>query len=54
MEGFLGAIFWVAFWFLFLPVSRLVMTPIILVGAIFANERYIEAVKNGYESVIDF
>ncbi|MEZ5327038.1 MAG: hypothetical protein R3F19_18465 [Verrucomicrobiales bacterium] len=48
-------LFRVALYIFLLPVSLVVMTPIILVGAFFSKEgSYRENLKNGYRSVYEF
>jgi hypothetical protein len=37
-----------------LPVSLLLLTPVILIGAAFTRQKYWEAVKNGYRNVTEF
>ncbi len=41
-------------WLLLLPISMLLATPIVLIGAFFTGRPYAESVKDGYHSVYLF
>ena len=52
MRHLTGFIFSLVFHLCLLPISMIVMTPVILIGAAFSKEgTYLENVKNGYGTV---
>jgi hypothetical protein len=47
-------IFRLLVWFLLLPVTWIVSTPVILILSFFLSDTYLDNVKNSYSKVTDF
>lgn len=55
MAEFLGHVFLsVLVWVLVLPICLVLVTPIIVVGALFTQRSYWDSLKAGYGEVVDF
>jgi hypothetical protein len=42
------------FYLILFPLSWLLLTPVILLGAAFTRDPYLESVRNGYRNVTEF
>ena len=54
VEVLLGILFRILLWCIFLPISMLLASPAVLIGAAFTGRSYWGSVKDGYYSVYKF